>query len=247
MENQFTDFLSKTNPETLIIYGLVNEPARVLAELDQHKGSIVFLTNRYALLASNINALRLSSSGWINITFEQRGTLACPRDLFLFCRRKILGRVSQFAKPIRQFLDAYLDFVWYQTEIFKDELEECLLNPEVYGPQDWVFSAFLPLPNAFILLPSEFERGSPQFAEVDIIFWLNGRIKAVVIEGMGTPIKSRQRRLDYLCENHPYLDLISVSRDGISNGRFPTDAFSVPFNHYWRGLTLPMGPAPPII
>ena len=132
VENQFANFVSKTNPETLIIYGLVTEPARVLADLDPRKDRLVSLTNRYALLTPDTNALRLCSSGWIDLTFEQRGTLTNSEDLFLFCRNKILRSVSQFAKPIRQFINAYLDFVWSQTGILKDELEGCIPDTEIY-------------------------------------------------------------------------------------------------------------------
>lgn len=247
MGYQFPGFLSQADPTTLIVYGLVTEPVRVLAELERSTDDPTPLTNRYALLAPRMDELRLSSFGWIDITFEQRMTLTNSRDLFQLCRRKILRSVSHFAKPTREFIDAYLDFVWAQTEICKDKLEECGSGGEVYGAADWVFSAWLPLPHARILLPPEFERNPPQFAEIDIAFWHDGRVKAVVIEDTSTPIKSKQRRLDYLRENHPFLDLISVPREWIGEGRFPADAFPATFSRYWEGLTLPIGPAPPII
>ena len=247
MVNQFSGFLSQINPETLIVYGNVTEPERVLAELEGSADELKPLTNRYALLAPSIDDLRLSSLGWIDITMEQRMALTNARDLFQFCRGKILRGVSQFAKPTNQFIVTYLDFVWSQIKTYKGELEDSVGTSELFGIEDWVFSAWLPLPHANILLPREFEPGAPQFAEIDIVFWHKGRIKAVVIEGTSTPIKSKKYRREYLCENHPFLDLISVNKDCVAKGHFPKDAFSVSFCHYWRDLTLPIGPAPPLI
>jgi len=247
MGYRFPSFLSQADPATLIVYGLVTEPARVLAELEQWADNMPPLTDRYALLAPHMDALRLSSSGWIDIPFEQRITLTNSGDLFQYCRSRILRNVSQFAKPTRQLIDSYLDFVCARTESCKDELEEFGPSGEVYGAEDWVFSAWLPLPHARILLPPEFQRDPPQFAEVDIAFWHNGRVTAALIENASTPIKSKQRRLDFLCENHPLLDVVSIPRDRIADGRFPADLFPDTFGRYWEGLTLPTGPAPPII
>ncbi len=247
MENQLSGFLSKADPTTLIVYGQVTEPARVLAELEQSTDDLAPLTNHYALLTPVMDELRLSSFGWIDITFEQRMTLTNSRDLFQLCRRKILGNVSHFAKPTRDFIGAYLDFVWAQTETCKDKLEKAGSNCEVYGAEDWAFSAWLPLPQARILLPPEFECNPSQFAEIDIAFWYDGRVKAIVIEDASTPIKSKQRRLDYLRENHPFLDLISLPREWIGESSFPAYAFPATFSRYWEGLALPTGPAPPII
>ena len=72
MVNQFSGFLSQDNPETLIIYGNVTDPERVLAELEGSADELKPLTNRYALLAPSIDDLRLSRLGWIDITMEQR-------------------------------------------------------------------------------------------------------------------------------------------------------------------------------
>jgi len=247
MGYRFSSFLSQADPVTVLVYGSVTEPEHVLAELERSADDVTPLTSRHALLAPHVGGLRLSSSGWIDIGFERRMALTNSSDLFQFCRSRILRNVSQFAKPTRQLIDSYLDFVWAQTENCRDELEECGSGGEVYGAVDWVFSAWLPLPQARILLPPEFGGNWPQFAEIDVAFWQNGRITAVLIEGTSTPIKSKQRRLDYLRENHPYLDVVVVPRGRILDGHFPADEFSATFSRYWEGLTLPTGPAPPMI
>jgi len=247
MIHQFSDFLSKADPVTLIVYGLVTEPVRVLAELERRADGLAPLANNYALLSKLVDELRFSSFGWIDITFEQRMALNNSNDLFQLCRRKLLRSVSNFSNPTRQFIDGYLDFVLAQTKAFKDELEEYGSGGEVYGAVDWVFSAWLPLPHAHILLPPEFGHNPPQFAEVDVAFWHDGCLKAVVIEDSSTPIQSKQRRLDYLLDNHPFLDLVSIPKNRIAEGHFPEDAFPATFSRYWEGLALPTGPAPPII
>ena len=229
---------SGANPITMIVFGLVNHPAFVLDELGQEVETIPPLSNRHAILRPETADLRISNTGWINLSFDQRMSLDNTPDLFRYCRARILGSVSEFALPVRQFLDTYLDFVWAQTKIL------CPEN-DLYGAEDWAFSAWLPLPQVHVLLPSEYEDGSPQFAEVDIAFWQGGRLRAVLIEDSRTPIGSKRRRLDYLAKHHPNLELLSLPRDQVSDGQFPVEAFPEGFAQYWKGLPLPIGPAPP--
>ena len=155
--------------------------------------------------------------------------------------------VSDFALPLRRFLEAYLDFVWAQTKTLQEEHKATGAGGGLFSAEDWGFSAWLPLPQAHILLPPTFDEDCAQFAEVDLVFWGAQRLIAVCIEGVGTPLPSKQRKRSYLFDEHPALDVISISRERIAEGQFPADLFPVALTRYWKGLSNPLGPAPPKI
>jgi hypothetical protein len=188
--------------------------------------------------------LRLSSPGWIDISFQQMSQVNSTDDLFDLCRERLTNRSSPFSKLIRLFLDRYVEFVSAQLEAHKSELGANIADDEIYNYRDWIFSAWLPLPQAQILLPAAFGAGRPSFAEFDIAFSLPGQLIGVTIDGAGTPIKSRQRKLDYLVENHPQLSLVQVPKTRLQDGAFPNDLFPAIFTRFWQGLSLPHGPCP---
>lgn len=241
------DFASKANPETLIIYGLVGDPGRVLAELETTEGNIPPLTNRYALICPSTGDIRLSSRGWMNLSLNQRLRLETNDDLFLFCSERLLQNTPPFSGPARLFLKAYLDFVRSAVAANRDELEPVKPETEIFTYRDFVFSAWLPFPEARILLPPRYGDGDPAFAELNIAFRLHGRIIAVVIDGAETPLRSRQRKVDYLHENHPRLDLVHVQLEQLRSGEFPRQEFPDSFVRFWQGVDLPIGPCPPVI
>ena len=246
MTQDYPDFLSKDHPQTLIVYGIVTNPETIARAVDPPKGGRPFeLTNRYALLSPASPGLRLSSSGWIDLSFQQMSQVSSTSDLFDLCHERLINRSSPFSKLIRLFLERYLAFVSAQLEAHKSELGAGTADDEIFNWSDWIFSAWLPLPQAQILLPPTFDAGRPGFAELDIAFSLSGHLIGVTIESAGTPIKSRQRKLDYLVENHPQLSLVQIPKDRLRDEEFPKDLFPEPFGNFWQDLSLPLGPCPP--
>jgi len=246
MAQAYPDFLSKDRPQTLIVYGIVTNPETVARGLQRHNGhSPSALTNRHALVSPDSPGLRLSSPGWIDISFQQMSQVSCSDDLFDLCRERLINRSSPFSKLIRLFLERYLDFAGAQIAAHKSELGADTTDDEIFNYRDWIFSAWLPLPQAQILLPPGFGADRPSFAELDIAFSLPGQLIGVMIESGSTPLKSRQRKLDYLAENHPQFSLVRVPRTELQNEAFPEDLFARSFAQFWQGLTLPHGPCPP--
>ena len=142
-------------------------------------------------------------------------------------------------------MDSYFDFLHSQIEKHKNELEPENVEDEIFIYKDWIFSAWLPLPQAHILLPITFLDNKPSFAEIDLAFWVEGQLIGVVIDGGETPIKSRKKNLDYLVEKHPQLWVITVPRDKLEEDTFPINLFPNSFSYFWRTLTLPHGPFTP--
>lgn len=238
-------FLSKTDPATLIVYGLVSEPGRIVSALIAADTAPPALTNQYALIGPSTEALRLSSPGWMEVSLDERLSLTDSQELYRLCREKVLHGTSHFSLLIRQFLNGYLDFVVSQAEANRAELEGDPPAADIFSHRDWVFSAWLPLPQARLLLPPEFNDDAPQFADIDIAFCRAGRVTAVMIDGTSTPTKSQQAKRDYLRAHHPQLDFVHIHKDRLRDGIFPADDFPGAFARYWDGLTLPHGPNPP--
>jgi hypothetical protein len=246
MAQEYPDFLSKDHPRTLIVYGIVTNPETIANGFECCNGEHPFaLTNRYALVSPVSPGLRLSSPGWIDISFQQMSQVNAIGDLFDLCRERLINRSSPFSKLIRLFLERYLEFVGAQLESRKSELGADLADDEIFNYRDWIFSAWLPLPQAQILLPPAFDAGRPSFAELDIAFSLAGQLIGVTIESASTPIKSRQRKIDYLVENHSQLSLVQVPKNRLQGEDFPKDLFPESLAHFWQGLSLPLGPCPP--
>ena len=247
MDFQHPDFTSTEDPQTLIVFGLVGNPDHILTELERAEGAVPALTNRYAIISASTDDIRLSSPGWTQIGLSQRLALETSEELYLLCAERMLQNTPPFSGPTRQFLRSYLDFVEAEVARNRQKLVPVQPGTEVFTHQDFAFSAWLPFPDARILLPPDYPGNTPAFAEVSVAFRLHGRIVAVLIEGTGTPIGSKRRRLDYLLENHPNLDIVRIQKDQLRSGVFPIEAFSDSFAYFWRGVGLPIGPCPPLI
>ncbi|MDH3713702.1 MAG: hypothetical protein OET44_07645 [Gammaproteobacteria bacterium] len=248
MIQEYPDFLSQDRPQTLIVYGIVTNPETIANGFGQRPGERpAELTNRYALVSPVSLGLRLSSPGWIDISFQQMSQVKSTGDIFDLCRERIINRSSPFSKLIRLFLERYLEFARAQLEVHKHELGAGPSDNEIFDYRDWVFSAWLPLPQAQILLPPAFDARQPSFAELDIAFSLSAQLIGVKIDGASTPIKSRQKKLNYLIEHHPHLTVVHVPKNRLRDETFIQDLFPESIARFWQGLSLPQGPCPPEI
>lgn len=234
------DYLSKTDPRALIVYGPAADAGRILSELGAD-GPSTPLSEDHAVFTPSAPGFRLSSRGWVDMGPDVRMDLPDADTLMLLCRGQVHRSAPQFAMSIRRFLDEYLDFCRAQVDVHRDELQPA--TPDIYGHADWVFSAWLPLPHARVLLPPSFEGEGPAFAEIDIAFWDGTELIAVMLEDGGTPLKSARRRRDHLFETFPALRVVKAGRDGA----FPMNAFPESLTRFWSGLEMPTGPCPPSI
>ena len=246
MENDHPDFLSTDFPRTLIVYGQVSNPVTVANNLNPPKDGQPFeLTNYYAIISPSSHGLRISSPGWMDISPQQMFKIQSTDNLFHFCRQQIIRLTDPFSKPTRLFLERYLNFLSYQLENSKTELQAKPDEDELYIYKDWIFSAWLPMPNAHILLPPGFDENRPCFAELDVAFWSDGQLIGVLIDGRSTLIRSRQEKLDYLTERHPQFKFVKFPRKHLEEDKFPINLFPESFANYWRTLSLPHGPCVP--
>lgn len=247
MVSEVSGFAFGVNSETLVVYGRVGDPKLVLKELLDSGGDITRLTNRYAIISARTDDIRLSSPGWLTLSLDQRLGLQTSDDLFTFCGERLLQNTPPFSGPVRLFLKAYLEFIRAEITSHGKKLSPASRNSDVFTHQDFAFSAWLPFPEARILLPRCFGSDTPEFAETSLAFRANERTIAVLIEGTGTVIPSRQRKLDYLRDNNPQIDIVRVPVEELRSGAFPVNSFPDSFMRFWQGLDLPCGPNPPDI
>ena len=246
MANDYPDFSSLDFPKTLVLYGQCSNPLTALETISIPPGETSYeLSSYYAVLSPSSPGLRFSSSGWLEISPRQMLNIQSTESLFQICRESIIKRTSQFSVLLRLFLESYFDFLLSQIEKNKNKLEPENVEDEIFIYKDWIFSAWLPLPQAHILLPPDFMDNKPSFTEIDLAFWIEGQLIGVVIDGGETPIKSRKEKMDVLVEKHPQLSIVKIPRDKLEEDNFPIDLFPNSFSYFWRTLKLPHGPFTP--
>ena len=194
-----------------------------------------------AILSNATPGLRLSTPGWIDITPRNLTGINSTELLFELCMEKLRTRIQPFSQRIRLFVESYFAFVAIQIEAQAYLLE----TDEIIKPDDWVFSSWLPLPHAHILLPGNNDGTNKSFAEVDIVFWTGHSLIGIQIEQTGFISKSKRENLALLKLTYPDIKLITIDHAswGVQSEGFPTQLFDNEFQQFWQDVTLPCGPA----
>ena len=114
----------------------------------------------------------------------------------------------------------------------------------LFTPLDWLFSAWLPLPHAKILVNTQAPKDEVQFVEFDLVFYTGSHFLGVQVEQKGTMLKSKREAFERFIEHYPQFNAISISRDRFPDDspEFPKDIFSQDFLNFWSDVELPQGP-----
>ena len=223
--------------ETLIIYGLVANPEIVVKKIQPViDGKTHSLSNQHAFFSDNSPGLRFSSEGWMHHSPDALIEANNSKLLYDLTIEKVMRGIPTFSISIRKFVNAYLEYVSKNIRQIKTTKEE------VFNQDDWVYSAWLPMPNTNILLASEFDSGGLNFAEFDVSFWTGKQLICIQLNQSKTMIKSKRRKIEYLESTHPNLKIIEIPSDRVTHSDFPDKLFDDNFNHFWRDLSLPYGP-----
>lgn len=196
------------------------------------------LGGRYARITPGTPGFRISSSGWTGFASRDLKLITSGDRLYELVREKLNTKLPTFAVRLRQFVDRYLDNARARARAqFDNE------TPGLITPDDWFYSAFLPLPNARIALPPEaFDR--PAFAELSVLFWTGDMAIGVQLDPAASVMGSKQRYLDWLTAHWPALTIVEVSRDqfGATGDNFPTGLFPDALTNFWADVSIPQGP-----
>ncbi|GAB4065216.1 hypothetical protein KHC28_02255 [Ancylobacter sonchi] len=206
-----------TGPCAAIVYGAIRDPGvaarHTLADLRRSGRT---LGQGAALVSEGTPALRLNSSGWLALRPQQVPELGTQADRIAFCAAHLATSVSLFAGPLRLFLDNYIAFLQQRVERDRAALAAKLLAvglPAAGGMldyRDWIYSGFLPLPGAHVLLATADGEVAPSFARIDCAFWTGTRLVAVLFESHNMPLPSESRALERMEAEFPFVDCVRV-------------------------------------
>ncbi|QJP14594.1 hypothetical protein G3545_13630 [Starkeya sp. ORNL1] len=208
---------SRRGERLALVYGAIRDPAAAArhALADLYRSGLT-LGPSAASIEPAQPALRLNSQGWLSLQPQRAGELATHADRIRMCKAGLAGSVPLFAGPLQIFLDSYFDFLERSIESRREALEAKLTTAGlparggILDYRDWTYSAFLPLPNAYVLLESEKTDGSQSFARVDCAFWTGKTLLAVLFETRSMPLPSEQRAIEQLAAMAPLVEILHV-------------------------------------
>jgi hypothetical protein len=207
---------SRSGERLALVYGAIRDPATAVrhALADLHRSGLP-LGPSAATIEPGQPALRLNSQGWLSLQPQLAGELATHADRIRLCKAGLAKSVPLFAGPLQVFIESYFDFLERSVESGREALEAKLTTAGlpakggILDYRDWTYSAFLPLPNAYVLLESE-ASGAPIFARVDCAFWTGRTLLAVLFETRSMPLPSEQRAIEHLAAKTPLVEIVRI-------------------------------------
>ena len=230
-----------------IAFGVVENPARLLsmqpAGLPQDRP---VLSPSFSSFASDSPALRLNSAGWMSLPAEVMATLRTHAELKAYCRRRIEKKASIFDRPLQDFLAGYLDLVEAEIRDHAAALPGgASWDASLYSAADWFFSAFLPLPNAYLGL-TEAERvatGAESVIHFDVVFWTGTSLIAITLERLSMPTTRQRRAHTRFAAMRPDITFLTLSMEK-DRARMKSQLPGI-CDRFWQGLRYPLGPYRP--
>ncbi|MDF2998088.1 MAG: hypothetical protein K0R27_3725 [Xanthobacteraceae bacterium] len=147
--------------------------------------------------------------------------------------------------PAARFIGHYFAFLGRQLETHRAELEEKLAPFDgLFAPEDFIFSAPLPLPRAHLLAPAEGHGGQPAAADyvaVDFAFWLGDAPTAVfALPSPLTPGTARRRDERLAAAGVRLVSYGAIDLADPEFGLFPRILGEAV--RFWEGEALPSAP-----
>ena len=229
-----------------IAYGVVEHPARVLATQPAASHDEPVLSPSFASFTSASPALRLNSAGWMQLPAEVMATLRTQAALKDYCRARIERKASIFDRPLQDFLATYLDLVEGEVRDHAASLAGAASwDSALYATADWFFSAFLPLPNAYLEL-TEKERaatGAERFIHFDVLFWTGASLIAVTLKRLSMQTARQRDAQESFAALRPDVSCVTIAPE--KNAARLKACLPGVCAEFWRRLRYPLGPYRP--
>lgn len=203
------------------------------------------------VVATRGTALRLSGGRYETLSPPDPRAEQTRAELFAELRANTLRFCDQWRKGQRQFVERYFEFVAARVAGEREALAD-RLRPfgGLYGPDDWLFSAPRPIPQAWLSLDPT--GGAAAYAPenmvmVDVAFWTREGPLAVAFRGTETPDPRKTAIRDALSRTGvQFLDIPMIALgpppgDGIAS--LLPDAF----RDFWTDEPIPAGPFKPAL
>ena len=148
-----------------------------------------------------------------------------------FLREHLFSLCDLWAKPPRQFLDAY--FAWVAAALADERAQGELTATAggLFAPTDWSFAALRPLPSA--LLPA-----GGDTVRADFAFWTGTSLVAIEL-----PVERRAKRRDELARVRASgATMIELGLADLADTAALAMKLPPAFAGFWRGIKLPRSP-----
>ena len=197
------------------------------------------LGSQHACITPATPGFRLSSPGWAHFATRDLELITSGDRLHQLVREKLNAKLPTFAVRLTQFVDGYLADAERRARAHFEDQDDALVTAD-----DWIYSAFLPLPHARIQLPAD-SFPAPGFVELSVLFWTGETAVGVQLEPAASVIGSKKKHLDWLEENWPALTVLELPRDrfGRAGDGFPTGLFPRALKEFWADVEIPQGPS----
>ena len=221
-------------------------PDRVVISKDA-KGEPVFKTpvSHVVLEIKKRQALRLNSDWYHLYERPAANTLLTASDRFQF----VVGHMPMYCdvwdKFQQLFLSKYFTFIEQHVEENRPTLEQKLAGiKSLYSYQDWLLSAYLPVPQAIVYVPKDSSTetyADQDMLRVPLLFWTGEEALVLFFTGNDTPSPRRmsaQKKLHdkgYRILEVPQQDLIAEDQTGIET------LLRTNFSTFWDAEILPSG------
>jgi len=190
-------------------------------------------------------ALRLD--GWLGKSHATQEPARPDDDQLASLCRTLTRHCDPWRRSQHRFLERYFDFVARHVENHRDELTR-RLEPfaGLFQYRDWVYSALMPLPRAYVHAPDSGEPFGPEsLVPVDFAFWTGAATIVVEIPGKSTRSSVTDRRHGRLRRSGARIvELTDDVLEPANTAEFE-DALPAGLHRFWRDLALPAGPLKP--
>jgi hypothetical protein len=148
-----------------------------------------------------------------------------------FLREHLQSLCDLWAKPPRQFLDAYFAWISWSLATEPTERELTATGGGLFAPVDWSFAALRPLPSA--LVPTD---GAT--VRADFALWTGTGLVAIELPG-----GQRAKRRDELARLAASgMAVIEFAPADLADAAALGAKLPASFQNFWRGLKLPRSP-----
>ncbi len=190
-------------------------------------------------------ALRLD--GWPGGSHAALNSDSPGDDQLEMLRRALLRHCDPWRRSQHRFLECYFDFVADHVENHRQALMDRLERfSDLFQYHDWVYSALMPLPRAYLHAPDAGEPFGPgTLVRVDFAFWTGTTAIVIEIPGNATRSPVTDRRHDRLRRAGAIVveladQVLEAANAATFEAELPED-----LRLFWRDRALPSGPLKP--
>ena len=193
--------------------------------------------------------LRLNSDWYRLFNRPPMRELTSAKAQFNFIKEHMPGYCDVWGKFQQIFLTLYFDFVVSQIEAHKPELEQKLADmSSLFSYQDWLLSAFMPLPQPLLYVPddpADYSYADEDMIRLPLMFWTGDQAIIVFFRGNETRSAKIINLQERLRENG--FVILEIDQQKLTNCEVSVIREILPgeFHKFWQSEVLPSGPFKP--